>query len=209
MSKKQPRLVPISELVNNFYVRIGLDNNHVRFLQGLREHGVVLEPIEIAKGTNEIIDGRHRVAVELNLGHTEIYCNEEVYSSKEAMIIAALKANVGGSLPPSPQDIVHTIECLLHEGLSRKVIISQVSERVGFPPKLVARYIDDVRSKVAKRRKAEAVTAIAGGDITLVDAAEKYSVNIEELKAEISGKPKEESGDDAKIIMARLSDKFR
>jgi hypothetical protein len=186
---------------------MGLNGDHVRFLQGLVSNGVELPPIKIAKGSMDLIDGRHRLAAYINLGHTKVACDEEVYTSKDAMILAALKANVGGSLPPNQHDISHTVECLLAEKLSRSVIIQQISEQVGFPPKLVRRYLDDIQSRVADRRKTEAVSAIASGGMTLIQAAEEYSVDVESLKAAISGKPKE-STNNAMAIMTRLSVRF-
>ncbi len=208
MAKMKTRFVSLAEIKVSFFVRTCTNSDHVRYLQSLIESGAELPSLEIAEGSMDLIDGRHRLLAYSNLGYTEVMCNEKKYESRNEMILAALKANVGGSLPPSSKDISHVIECLLAEKVPRASIIRQISEQVGFPPKLVRRHIDDIQSLVAKRRLAEAVSAIASGDMNLNEAAVKYDVNVESLKAEISGKPKGESCSNIAAIKTRLSKKF-
>lgn len=101
------------------------------------------------------------------------------------MIVAALEANVGGSLPPSPEDITHTMQLLLAAGVARKEIIRKVAEKTGFPALLVAKHVQNVQRVIAKAQLRKAVQAVAKGGMTVNEAAAEFGVSIEMLQKEL------------------------
>jgi predicted transcriptional regulator len=105
------------------------------------------------------------------------------------MIAYAFKANTGGSKPPTPADIDHTIELLLERGGNQK----SIADWLGLPTKMVRKYVDDVRSRLARAKLMRAVDAVLNGGLSVAKAAEQYDVDLDRLKEHLSGKKKKPS----------------
>jgi hypothetical protein len=99
-------------------------------------------------------------------------------------VIASVRSNVGGSLPPTQADFVHSIELLIHQGMKKWEIID------GFPlPKgVTTKYYGKARDNIYQRRMGNAIDKIVAGSLTLLDASERYKIPIADLRAAISGR---------------------
>ncbi|HWQ99759.1 MAG TPA: ParB N-terminal domain-containing protein [Candidatus Methylomirabilis sp.] len=175
--------VPIAELKMDLFVRKGLDQDHTLHLAELIEHGVRLEPITVTPDLM-VIDGRHRIeAHELNK-RNEIEATVVTGLSDEAdLISAAYKANLGGSLPPSPQDTEHAVMLLIERGVAKR----RIADLLGLPAGLGRKYVDDVQSKIARNKVRRAVTAVTEEGHTVAKAAEAFGVDPEKLKETLQG----------------------
>jgi len=177
--------VALTDLKETFYVRTAIDHEHVSYLKGLVQTGVDLPRIRVNVDTMEIVDGRHRKAAFEEIGFVDVECDAQKYASRAEMIADALKSNVGGSLPPSPADINHTMELMLSDGMKRKEIIVLISKRVGFPAKLVQKHLDDVQSNLCKVRMRRAISAVVDGGAKVEEAAVAFNVKPEALKQQL------------------------
>ncbi len=174
--------VALKDLQLNLFVRQALNQDHALFLAELVENGVTLPPIKITR-ERVVIDGRHRVeAHELN-NRTEIMCEVVDVENETDLIAEAYKANIGGSLPPTPQDTEHTIMLLLDRGEAMK----RIGELLGLPAGMARKYINSVKSKTSRQKLMKAAAAITDGGLTVAKAAEQYEVEPEKLKEILSG----------------------
>ncbi len=175
-------VVALKDLQLNLFVRQVLNQDHALFLAELIENGVELPPIRITR-ERVVIDGRHRIeAHELN-NRTEIVCEVVDVSNETDLIAEAYKANIGGSLPPTPQDTEHTIMLLLDRGEPMK----RIGELLGLPTGMARKYINTVKSKTLRQNLMKAASAITDGGLNLAKAAEQYGVDADKLKEILSG----------------------
>ncbi|MEK7390717.1 MAG: ParB/RepB/Spo0J family partition protein [Patescibacteria group bacterium] len=174
--------VKIVDLKKNLFVRLALNEDHVLYLADLIGNGVKLSPITITPDLT-VNDGRHRIAAYELLGLTEIEAEVVNIGSEIEQIAMAFKANVGGSLPPTQQDVEHTIELLLERGETKK----RIGELLGLPAGMARRYVDVVQSRVARTTLMKAVAAVTDGGLTVAKAAEMHGVDPEKVKAVLSG----------------------
>jgi hypothetical protein len=141
------------------------------------------------------------------LGDKKLECETRVFETKEDMIVASLKANVGGSLPPKPENLTHTMSLLFASGVFRKRIIAMVSDQTGFPPRLVQKHIKDVQTVIAHRRIRNALNAVVKAGKTVDEAAAEQGVKVELLKKKLEGKVNNKAGapdiDHAKAFAAK------
>ena len=180
--KKRIVTLQLNQIQENFMVRVELNRDHVDHLKDLIGAGVVLDPILVSEEDKELIDGRHRKAAYLEMAFKEVECEARNFASDADKIVEALRCNVGGSLPPTHADVNHTMQILLASGATRKTIIEIVSERIGFPPKLIARHLDEVQSNMAKARLKKAAYAVVNDGKTVHEAAAEQGVNLETLR---------------------------
>ncbi|MDD4897585.1 MAG: ParB N-terminal domain-containing protein [Candidatus Paceibacterota bacterium] len=190
MRAKGTKIVNLSELQTNLFVRKELNQEHVLYLAELIENGVEMkDPIEIAESTNgvcPVVDGRHRKeAYELN-NLKEIKVKVLQFEDEAEMISYAYRQNSGGSMPPSQEDTEHTVMLLIEKGEKQK----RIAELLGLPVSLVRKYIKCVQSKQARLKIKKAVVAVAEGGLTVTKAAEKYNVEPEKVKEVLSGRKK-------------------
>ncbi len=184
MTSKKFKL-PLTAIKETFFVRAKLDEDWILQLAQLIENRQELPPIEVTKD-HELVDGRHRIeAYKLN-NRTEIECVLVEETDRLKLVALAFTANVGGSKPPTQEDIKFTIRTLLRDGVSRRKII----EMMPFPKEVTRRYVDDVQSAEAKQRMNQAVDAVVEGEMTVKDAAEKLAVDPIKLKETLKGKKK-------------------
>ena len=181
--KVRTEIVPIETIKVNLFVRTGLNENHAYFLAELMENGIKLPPIKVTRD-GVIIDGRHRYEAHgLNL-KKEIEVEYVDVENEIELISQAYKANMGGSLPPSPQDTEHTIMLLLERGENRK----HIAELLGLPLGMARRFVGEVQSKMARTKLLRAVSAVTDGGLTVAKAAEQYGVDPEKLREVLSGR---------------------
>jgi hypothetical protein len=190
MRKKEIRTVKISDLQVDLFVRKELDQDHALYLADLIENGVqmkdLIQVIDRDGMMNIVVDGRHRKeAYELN-NVVEIKVQVLEFEDEIEMIAHAYKANTGGALPPTPQDTEHTITLLLDRGEPMK----RIGELLGLPAGMARKYIQSVKSKASRQKLVKAAASITDGGLTVAKAAEQYGVDLEALKAIISGRRK-------------------
>ena len=187
MSKSpKTEMVALKDLQVNLFVRKVLHQEHVLYLAELIENGVKLPPIKVAwlDGKLVVIDGRHRIEAHDVLGRTEIEVTIVEVVGETDLIAEAYRANVGGALPPSPQDTEHTVMLLLERGETTK---KRIGELLGLPSGMARRYVTEVQSKLARSKIQRAVAAVTDGGLTVGKAAEQYDVDPEKLKETLSG----------------------
>lgn len=170
--------VPLKDLKTSFFVRKKLNDDRVLQLAELYQSGVKLPPIEI-NWENEIIDGRHRKAALEMLDRQVAECHSIGQKGTPESIVIALKANMGGALPPTKEDIVHTCMLLLNNGWTERKILDNF--QVMFPRDLARKYLKDAWGVVLDGRLKSAMKAISEG-LTVKEAAEKFQVPLDKLK---------------------------
>jgi len=171
--------VSIDSIVEKFFVRQSLNDDHVLHLASLYEGGVAIAPIKVTRG-HEVIDGRHRLAALRLLdrkGVDVIYSDE---TSQSALIVEAVKANLGGSLPATNKDITHSMKQMLEQGMTQVSIIREFS--TVWPASVVRRYLADAQTYVRKERIIKAKTLVLEENITVKAAAEMFGLKTEQLK---------------------------
>src|SRR6185295_7795657 len=90
---------------------------------------------------NIVVDGRHRIeAHELN-NLADIRCEVIEAGDETALIVMAYKENVGGSLPPTPDDTEHTVMLLLEHGEAMK----DIATLLRLPPGMARKYVTQVK----------------------------------------------------------------
>jgi ParB-like chromosome segregation protein Spo0J len=176
------QIVPIEKLKVDFYVRKKLNEDHVIFLAELIEGGVQLPPIQITKDW-VVIDGRHRIEAHQLVSKNEIMAEIVELESEVEIISQAYRSNMGGSLPPTPEDTEHTIVLLLEHGESSK----KIAELLGLPVAMTRKYVNNVKSKLARQKLMKAVDAVTEGGLTIAEAALKYDVSEDSIKNVLSG----------------------
>jgi hypothetical protein len=111
------------------------------------------------------------------------------------LISEAYKANLGGSLPPTPEDTEHTITLLIDQGETQKAI----AELLGLPLGMTRRIIKDVRSKVARVRLLAAIKDVIDEGLTIKEAAEKHGAPEEKVKEALAGRRRRQKNGFAEI----------
>ena len=193
----------IADLKENLFVRQALNQDHAIHLAELIEGGTKLPPIKITKdGT--IVDGRHRVEAHHLLNLTEIEAVIVDLTDPAEIIAEAYRSNVGGPLPPTSSDTEHTIATLLKQGESRK----RIGDLLEMPGSILRRYVEIIESKRNRLNIQKAITAIANDGLTVPQAAERYEVEADKVRAVISGR-KKKAKNDVESIKRRLSTAYR
>lgn len=195
--------VKISEITTPVYVRTELNDDRVLFFWELIEakEESKIAPIKITR-KKELVDGRHRKAAYENAERTEIPCEFVDVKDEVDMIVQAFKANnTGGPLPPTPADTEHTIRLML----DRNAPATQVGRMLGIPADLARSYINRVLSKVQREKLLNAARAVTDGGLTVPKAAEKYGVDVEDLRAHLSGRKRRKPQNGVADIQRRLT----
>jgi uncharacterized protein (DUF433 family) len=195
----------ISELKTTFFVRTGLDQEHVLKLADLYSAGEKLPAIKITPN-KEIIDGRHRVEAQEVAFTKDTLIDCEVISSNDPLdlIAAALQSNEGGPLPSSRADMVHTIGLMLSRGATDRAIL----DKLNFLPRgVIRKYMEIAKSNLKKRQIQQAKEAVSDG-ATVKEAAERFGLDVKDLKAAIAG-PKIAAGSSGlEKLTSTISNRF-
>lgn len=185
MAKSKPILIEVSRIKNIFDVRRALNEERVLALAELIQGGVELPPIDVIIYTDSFafVDGRHRAAAYQLLDKPEILANVVERKDPAKMFSQALLSNWGGALPPTVSDIRHTVRRMLESGATHVTVRKELSF---MPLYQINKYIDDSKSQMKKVRLRNALDSIAEG-LRPSEAADKFDVDIESIKAAISG----------------------
>lgn len=189
----------LTDLKELFFVRVALDHGRVEDLGKLHDNGMELPPIIISTSDNPdlcdvIIDGRHRKVMYTQRDVKKVKCELRHYNTLAEMILDAWRANSGGALPPTQQDIIHTLQILVEAGQTRAAIIESVSLSIGLPPRLVRRQLDEVQSLIAKARVVKAKNDVLKNDLSVKEAAKKHKVDLKTLQRNLGMEKKEDKG---------------
>jgi ParB-like chromosome segregation protein Spo0J len=200
--------IAIADLIIPFYVRQKLNPDHVLFLAEMMEGGIDIDPIVIvanADGTYSVRDGRHRMEASKLLDRPVIKARVVPPAKDQVQEIKlAFEANAGGALPPSREDIEHTVRLLLSQGVARK----EIAKILPIPVSLAHKYVQSVNMKQLRARMRQAVEAVSEGTLNAPHAAEKFRVDLEALRRELGGRKKraKHTGAEVKRI---VSSKYR
>lgn len=200
--------IAIADLQVPFYVRQKTDQDHVLFLAELMEGGVQLDPITIvanADGSYSVRDGRHRIEASRLLDRLTIRA-KVVPPAKDVVseIKLAFEANVGGALPPSREDIEHTVRLLLSQNVARK----DIAKILPIPTSLAHKYVQSINMKQLRARMNQAIQAVSEGSLNAPQAAEKFRVDLEALRRELGGRKKKRKHGGAEVKRI-ISSKYR
>lgn len=197
-----PKTIKISEIKPNLFVRQQINPDHVLFLAGLIEGGVELPPIELTKH-NVLIDGRHRIqAFEMNNRDEIPYKVVEVEGDVE-MISRAYRANLGGSLPPTPQDTEHTVMELLR----RDVPMKAIADLLGLPTSTARNYAKSVKGKMTNIDLQRAASLVHESSMNVSQAAAEVGVDEDRLREFMKGHVKR--GRDVAEIQRTITKRYR
>lgn len=182
--------VLLEQIHQEFYVRDHLDTDRVEQLSKLYKAGADIPPILLANedGKLVLVYGRHRMKAREAAGFKEIQAIVRAFKNRAEMIVEAFKENVGGSLPPTENDIRRTLNLLLDQNLSRKAVMETVASQTGYPLEVLRRYMDDVQTLRAKQKMSKAITAISEDGLTVPQAAEKFGIETGKIRAALTGK---------------------
>jgi hypothetical protein len=179
------KLVKLKDLKTTFFIRTGLDQDHVIKLSELYEGGKSLPPIKITPN-NEVIDGRHRIeALELafNKDH-EIEAEVIVSKDPVELIVMAFQANEGGALPNSRADTIHTLQMLLTRGASERSIYEYFSNT---PRAVVRKWLEPAKRNLKRSLIQQGKEAVASGEGSVKEVAKKFGLDVNDLKTAIAG----------------------
>ncbi len=173
----------ISDLNEEFFVRVSLNQERVNFLAGLLVNETVLDPIEISmlEGKLVVVDGRHRVAANSAVGNHEVECTVLEFDSKASMISYAFLKNSGGSLQATSADALHVIRVLLSEGLRHREVVAQLSKSGSYSPRTIQKWVKDVSTENYRKSLRDAVRHISEGK-TVDQASELTGLKKEQIQ---------------------------
>lgn len=195
--------IGIDKLTENFFVRSGLNDDHVIHLASLYEGGTKLPPIKITRENNIIVDGRHRIAALRLLDKKAVDVEWIDKSDKVDLLVDALRSNIGGPLPPTNADITFTIRQMLEHGATQSLIMKELSNN--WPPAVVRRFYSDAQSALTKERVMKAKTAIIERNMTVLEAAAEFKIKPDILKAAMmSSKKKRASSAEIKGLLTTI-----
>jgi hypothetical protein len=177
----KPVDILLTDLKVDFFVRKKLNDDRVLQLAMLYEANEPLPPLEV-NWENQVIDGRHRKAALEMLGRKTASCHSVGQKTLGDSLVLALKANVGGALPPTKDDIVHTMIQLLNQGWPQRKILAAIP----FPLEVSKRYIKDAWGIVLNAKLSSAMKAISEDGLTVKVAAEKFGVPVEKLQEHLN-----------------------
>ncbi len=139
----KPIMVAIKDLRTDLFVRTALNHDRVTQFGLVIEAGEQeLPPIEVTRNL-AVVDGRHRIAAYDMMSKTEIPAVYVEVQGEVGLIARAFQANLGGSLPPTMEDIKHTVLLLLDRGESGK----RIGELLNLPGPIARKYVSDVKSR--------------------------------------------------------------
>jgi hypothetical protein len=181
------RTVKLADITANLFVRKELDQPWAIHLGELIEAGTEMkDPMEVVKDGDvyQLVEGRHRREGYDLAGVFEVKVKVLEFDNEVEMITYAYRANTGGKKPPTPADTEHTIMLLIDKGESMKAI----GEGMGLPASITRKYVNEVKSRMARAQLQRAATAVTDGGLNIKQASEQYEVDQEKLKEVLSGR---------------------
>jgi hypothetical protein len=174
--------VKIADIKDGFYVREKMDDDRVLFLASLIDAGVELSPIKLTPNL-EIIYGRHRREAHKFLDRETI--KAEILEGKDdvlTLINLSLEENLGGALPPTKEDIIHTIKHLINKSYSQQQILNSLQNHL--PRSMLRVLYQRASSDIVKKKTAAAIDLMSKG-ATIKYAAETEKVSVEAIQKEL------------------------
>src|SRR4029077_10348078 len=121
MVKATHKVVKLKDIKSNFFVRKGINQDHVLMLAELYEAAMLEHKGDMVAASkavtaiqltdeHDLIDGRHRKEAMELAQITEAYVEVKSGMTSSELVVAAAKANYGGALPPTREDMIYTIE---------------------------------------------------------------------------------------------------
>ncbi len=190
MARTKIRTVAVDEIIATFYVRKELNEGRVSQLIKLAQAGTVLPPILVwwddSKEKYEMIDGRHRLEMARRLEWPNIQCECVDEPDIASRIALAVSANTEGPLSPSDEDYMGAIGAMIDRGASRQRILALFPLPKSYTMKLYHDHVNLRKRHNVNKARADMVNA----NLTLIEAAAKYKVDLDDLKAAIGPKKK-------------------
>lgn len=95
----------------SLYPRLSVDDSHISDLVRALQAGVVLPPVVVEKGTNRIVDGRHRVGAYRRVLKDDSAIDAEVrtYPNEAALFMDAVACNASHGRKLARQDQAHIV----------------------------------------------------------------------------------------------------
>jgi hypothetical protein len=193
--------IKVDQLKKSFFVRQKLDQDRVLFLGELMEAGETIDPILVSDDDYEIVDGRHRYEAALLIGWQEIDCVVRHYTDQSAKVAAAVTANYGGAAQMTTGDLRQAVTMMVEQGCG----IKRLREILPIPPSIVKKLHQDAWSYIRKRKLTQALHSITDGNLTLQQAAEKFGIELNDLKIAISTRKKKEKTNSIGNIKMKIS----
>jgi len=185
--------IALPTLKIDFHIRKELnDDRALQFMAiyeaWLKDKTLPLPPAILVTPDGGVVDGRHRLKGAELAGMKDLDC---VYVPKgltplETQFLA-FECNLGGSLPPTQDDIRFFIMRLLKEGIQSSYIRKRLAQNGQMPLAVAKRYVDDALSSYNKLRMNQAKDLVAHGGMTVPAAAARAGVDIDVLRSQISG----------------------
>lgn len=200
MSK--PVNIPIEKIQNRFDVRKALDDDTVLHLAELYQAKVQLPPVslvDMGDGTYSFIDGRHRAAAKALLGDDSIPAIvQPMNGSKGTMELyaQALRANYGGSKPPTREDIQHTVHRMVEQGAG----LTAISRLIDFiPNSMLHNMVAAAKGHINRDKMRKAIQYVAEGS-NPAEAAKKFGVEPKAVSDAIAGRKRKWSTGEGTIL---------
>jgi hypothetical protein len=203
--RKRIVTVPIDHLRVTFNVRTSLDQDRVVQLALLYE---AKHPVELIKITrdNEVVDGRTRIEAMRLAGLFEAQAEIVEEHERVALLGLALRSNMGGAQQATKADIVFTIQQMLEAGAKQGTIINALQP---YPPSAVRRWYTDAIHDRDRRKLTAAKAAVAEGGMKMKEAATKFQVEEEDLRAALMGEKKKKTQVGLASLKGRVTNIYR
>ena len=197
------RVVKLKDLKTHYFVRKGINQDHVLMLAELYEAAMLesnsdsvaasraVAAIQVTEEM-ELVDGRHRKEAMELAQITDARVEVLPPMTTAELVVAAAKANYGGALPPTREDMIFTIEQLLtRHGMTAKAVEEHMTM---LPKSVVRKYVNMANKRINEIRLKLAITDMANG-LTLQQAARQHSLKPEAVQLALEGKkPKSKTG---------------
>ena len=199
--------IPVNLVRETLFVRRGLNQDRVLQFAELYDAGTPVAPIEIDVNTFDIIAGHHRFHAQTDvLDRKDVEVEFIDAGNKEERLARAFTDNFGGPLPPSRDDIIFTITQFLDMGLKRTRICELLQP---LPSTVVKNYIKTAQDAIQKARLRRGVQLVTDGGLTVSAAAEQVGVDVEQLRAQITGERKKKLKSGLPEIKQALTKQYR
>lgn len=201
-----PTRVRIDQILVRFFVRKRVDEDRVLFFAELYGARAPVEPIRVVTDTFVLLDGRHRLEAMKLCDMTEAECELVPPPPTEAeAILDAFLGNLGGSKPPTMEDMEHTIDLLLDAGMRDREIMGRMNIPAAFSRKL----LQNVHGKRTRRRVQSAARDVRDGNATVTEAATKHGVAVDALQSELGAARPKKGKQDLSGLKSGISRRFK
>lgn len=201
-------MVPIDQLKIENYARVKLNDDRIMHFAILFENNDETIPAIWITPEYSVIAGRHRIEGAVMAGKKEIFAEFREVSSVAELLSLALLENVGGSLPPTKQDIILVAKEMLESGATQKYVTETISKI--YPVEVAKKYVQEARHGIHRDKIARAKREVQSSELTMKAAAEKYDIDLDKLVEEMGGKQPRKAGKvTAADIKRDLSTQFR